>query len=121
MTDPEPDVTTPIAWRALPYGAQVGASGGEVVGTVLEVLGSDSEDLFHGLRVGLSGESRDVMLGSAHVTVLTAGLVQTDLRASDFKDLPTYADEATYHLASVGWLRKHLGWQKDAKSDEEPG
>jgi hypothetical protein len=28
---------------------------------------------------------------------------------------------ATYHLASVGWLRKHLGWKKDAKSDEEPG
>ena len=27
----------------------------------------------------------------------------------------------TYHLASVGWLRKHLGWSKDSASDEEPG
>ena len=28
---------------------------------------------------------------------------------------------APFHLASVGWLRKHLGWKKDAKGDEEPG
>ena len=28
---------------------------------------------------------------------------------------------APLHLASVGWLRKHLGWKKDAKGDEEPG
>ncbi len=121
MSDTPADSTTPIAWRALPYGASVAASGGEVVGIVTEVLGSDSEDVFHGLRVRLSGESRDVMLGSEHVTSLTAGLVQTDLGAGDFEGLPTYADESTYHLASVGWLRKHAGWVKDSKKDEEPG
>jgi len=35
--------------------------------------------------------------------------------------LPAYAEHATYHLASVGWLRRHVGWKEDSKSDEEPG
>ncbi|HEY7826812.1 MAG TPA: hypothetical protein VIB99_01185 [Candidatus Limnocylindrales bacterium] len=121
MADPTADTTTPIAWRALPYGASVGATGGEVVGIVTEVLGSDSEDVFHGLRVRLSGETRDVMLGSEYVSSLTAGLVQTSLPAAAFEGLPAYADENTYHLASVGWLRKHAGWVKDSDKDEEPG
>jgi len=35
--------------------------------------------------------------------------------------LPTFADTQNYHLSSVGWLRKHLGWRQDSKSDEEAG
>ena len=120
MTDTASDAT-PISWRALTYGTPVTAAGGETVGEVREVLGSDSEDVFHGLRVGLHSETRDVMLGSEHVVLLTAAQVQTDLGATDMERLPTYADEATYHLASVGWLRKHAGWKKDSSSDREPG
>jgi hypothetical protein len=55
------------------------------------------------------------------VSSLTAGLVQTSLPAAAFEGLPAYADENTYHLASVGWLRKHAGWVKDSDKDEEPG
>ncbi len=120
MTDAVAD-PTPIAWRAVIYGTPVAAAGGQVVGEVREVLGSDSEDIFHGIRVGLKGEQRDVMLGSEHVTLLTAARVETDLGATDIERLPTYLDEATYHLASVGWLRKHIGWTKDSGKDEEPG
>ena len=47
--------------------------------------------------------------------------VGTALTRSQVEGLPTYDETATYHLASVGWLRKHLGWKQDAKSDEEPG
>ncbi|MEA2620938.1 MAG: hypothetical protein QOC97_1711, partial [Chloroflexota bacterium] len=43
-------------------------------------------------------------------------LTRTDLDA-----LPAYEETATHHLASVGWLRKHLGWKKDSEGDEEPG
>ncbi len=120
MTD-SPSDAAPVAWRALTYGTPVLAAGGETVGEVREVLGSDAEDVFHGLRVGLRGESREVMLGSEHAVRLTAAQVQTDLSAADLERLPTYAEEATYHLASVGWLRKHVGWEKDSKSDREPG
>ena len=35
--------------------------------------------------------------------------------------LPDFDEPASYHLASVGWLRHHLGWKADSKSDEEPG
>jgi len=120
MTD-SPTDATPIAWRAVPYLTPVVAADGSTVGAVREILGSDSEDIFHGVRVGLSGESRDVLLSANLVTGLSAARVETGLPAAEFEALPTYVDEATYHLASVGWLRKHLGWTKDSGSDSEPG
>jgi hypothetical protein len=91
------------------------------VGTIREVLGSDSEDIFHGLRVGLAGRHRDVMVPAGNVTSMSTAEVGLDLSRAAVDALPTYDDVATYHLASVGWLRKHLGWTKDSKSDEEPG
>jgi hypothetical protein len=88
---------------------------------VREVLGSDAEDIFHGLRVRLSTGNRDVMVPSDDVTDLSESRVETDLSHSSIEALPSYDEVATYHLASVGWLRKHLGWRKDSASDEEPG
>jgi len=61
------------------------------------------------------------MIRADDVSNLTAEEVQTALSRSEIEALPTYDDIATYHLASVGWLRKHLGWSKDSASDEEPG
>jgi hypothetical protein len=120
MTD-SPTAATPIAWRAVTYLTPVVAVNGQAVGVVREVLGSDAEDIFHGIRVGLTGESRDVLLSANLVTGLTTARIETNLSPADFEALSTYADEATYHLASVGWLRKHLGWAKDSSKDEEPG
>jgi hypothetical protein len=111
----------PISWRSIAYGTPVVASDGESVGTVLEVLGSDAEDIFHGVRVALTEGHRDVMVAADDISALTTSVVSTDLTRSDLESLPAYAEEATYHLASVGWLRKHLGWVRDSKSDEDPG
>jgi hypothetical protein len=113
--------TDPIGWRAIVYGTPVTTIDGVRVGTIREVLGSDSEDIFHGLRVGLSGGHRDVMVPSANVTSMSTAEVGLDLSHAVVEALPTYDEVATYHLASVGWLRKHLGWAKDSASDEEPG
>jgi hypothetical protein len=113
--------TDPIGWRGLVYGTPVTTSDGVRVGTVREVLGSDAEDIFHGLRVELSSGRRDVMVPADLVTMMTSAGVGTSLSRSAIEALPTYDDVATYHLASVGWLRKHLGWKKDASGDEEPG
>jgi hypothetical protein len=120
MTDSPADATS-IAWRAVTYETPVVAADGQAVGIVREVLGSDAEDVFHGIRVGLKSEARDVMLSANLVTALTATRIETSLSPAGFESLPTYADEATYHLASVGWLRKHLGWTKDSGKDQEPG
>jgi hypothetical protein len=111
----------PVSWRGLVYGTPVLASHGTRVGTVREVLGSDAEDVFHGLRVRLDGADRDVMIAAAEIEALGSADVTTGLTTAEVMALPTYDEAATYHLASVGWLRKHLGWKQDSKSDEEAG
>jgi hypothetical protein len=116
MTDAEP-----VSWRALLYGTRILAADGQLLGTVREVLGSDSEDIFHGLRVRLDGQKRDVMIPADRLGPLSDAGVPTDLTRGQATALPDYDDEATYHLASVGWLRKHLGWRRDSASDEEAG
>jgi hypothetical protein len=111
----------PISWRSIVYGTPVTASDGARIGVVHEVLGSDGEDIFHGLRVAQAGRHGDVMVSADDIASMTLAEVRTVLTRSEFDGLPAYDETATYHLASVGWLRKHLGWRKDAKSDEEPG
>ena len=113
--------TDPIGWRGIVYGTPVTASDGARVGTIREVLGSDAEDIFHGLRVGLADGHRDVMVPGDAVTSMSTALVGLGLSREDVEALPTYDEVASYHLASVGWLRKHLGWTKDSAKDEEPG
>lgn len=110
----------PVAWRGVSYGSSVFADDGTKVGTVHEILGSDSEDIFHGVRVRLPSK-RDVMVSSGDVTNLSTDGVSTRLSPTAVEALPTFADTQNYHLSSVGWLRKHLGWQQDSKSDEEAG
>jgi hypothetical protein len=111
----------PVSWRGLLYGTRVLASDGQRAGIVREVLGSDEEDIFHGLRVGLDGERRDVMVAADRIDELGDAGVRTALTLDELRALPGYDEEATYHLASVGWLRKHLGWTRDSRSDEEAG
>jgi hypothetical protein len=117
MTD-----ATPIAWRAITYGTPVLAADASKIGTVREVLGSDADDIFHGIRVEIDKKTADdVVVTAAHVATITADAVTTDLSHDEASKLTRYSEEATYHLASVGWLRKHLGWVRDSESDEEPG
>ena len=116
-----PDESQPVSWRSIVYGTPVISRDNDRLGQVREVLGDDAEDVFHGLRVALADGHRDVMVSAHDVTSLATDVVQVDLARADIDALPTYSDEATYHLASVGWLRKHLGWRRDSQGDEEPG
>jgi hypothetical protein len=113
--------TEPVSWRSIVYGTPVTASDTIRIGVVHEVLGSDAEDIFHGLRVALTGQRQDVMVSADDIASMSLIEVRTVLTRSQVDRLPAYDETATFHLASVGWLRKHLGWQKDAKGDEEPG
>jgi hypothetical protein len=111
----------PISWRSIIYGTPVVSSDGSRMGEVREVLGSDTEDIFHGLRVRLAGQRRDVMLAANDVTGMSDETVRTSLTSSEIEAMGPYDETSTYHLASVGWLRKHVGWRRDSKGDEEPG
>lgn len=113
--------TQPIAWRSVVYGTPVVSSDEKSLGEVREMLGSDADDIFHGIRVALRDGHRDVLVPSDAVTSLSTTEVRTSLTRAELDALPAYEETATYHLASVGWLRKHLGWKKDSASDEEPG
>jgi len=112
----------PVSWRAIVYGTPVLAVDGTRAGSVREVLGSDAEDVFHGVRMTPSQHGReDAMVPADRITSMTQEAVTTDLTMAEISALPPFDEVATYHLASVGWLRKHLGWARDAESDEEPG
>ncbi len=111
----------PIAWRAIVYGTRVLASDGTPVGSVREVLGSDAEDVFHGVHLSQPHGRHDVMVAAGAITSITKTAIGTGLTTAEVAALPAFDEVATYHLASVGWLRKHLGWVRDSTSDEEPG
>jgi hypothetical protein len=111
----------PVSWRTIVYATPVISSDNATVGKVDEVLGDDAEDIFHGIRVALSDGHRDVMVSAAAVASMSTDEVRVDLSRSEVDALPTYEEEATYHLGTVGRFRKHLGWTKDSASDEEPG
>ena len=111
----------PIAWRSVVYGTPVIGADGATAGQVREVLGSDVDDIFHGLRVTLQTGHRDVMLAADDITSLTTTEIRSGLDRADLDALPAYDETASYHVTSVGRFRKHLGWKKDSESDEEPG
>ncbi|HEX7471928.1 MAG TPA: hypothetical protein VF323_02505 [Candidatus Limnocylindrales bacterium] len=111
----------PVSWRVIAYGTPVVSSDDVAVGTVREVLGSDADDIFHGVRVALASARRDVTVSVDDVESMSEDRIRTDLSRAEVEALPTYDEHATYHLASVGWLRKHLDWKRDSTSDEEPG
>jgi hypothetical protein len=115
------DTQRPVAWRAVVYGTPVVSADGQRVGEVHEMLGSDADDIFHGIRLARGGGHPDALVESDDVASLTATEIRLGLSRLEVEALPAYAEAATYHLASVGWLRKHLGWKKDSESDDEPG
>jgi len=61
------------------------------------------------------------MVAADDVTSLSTDGVSTQLTRTAIEALPTFAESENYHLSSVGWLRKHLGWKQDSSSDEEAG
>ena len=111
----------PESWRTIVYGTPVLAAGGERAGVVREVLGSDSEDIFHGLRVRLAAGGRDVMVPADDIDLLAAGGIRSSLTVGEIESADLYDETATYHLASAGWRTKHPAWKRDSETDEEPG
>ena len=121
MTEQASDAGAPIAWRGVVYGTVVVGVDGKRVGIVREVLGSDGEDIFHGLRVRLDGGKRDVMIDADDIASMAADGIALSIDGARASGLADFDEPATYHLSSVGWLRHHIGWTKDSRSDEEPG
>ena len=103
----------PISWRSVVYGTPVVAADGARVGTVHEVLGSDEEDIFHGIVVHLGRLGHRVFVLADDVSLITRSHVAVSLTSADLHALPVHAEEHTFHLGMTGLFRKHPGWTTD--------
>jgi uncharacterized protein YrrD len=115
---PEPEDEQPLAWKAVLADTPVYSREGDEVGVVVEVLGSEAEDIFHGIVVNRGVGSHEVQIPAATVSLISNKRVTTSMTAQEVSALPVYKPEDSYKLGYVGLLRKHLGWVPD---DREGG
>ena len=85
---PGPD--DPVAWRYVKPGTPVHGPDGDQVGTVETMLGSDQEDIFHGIavRIGLLGAARVVRADD--VAEMTPAVVVVRLDAEALSNAPEH-------------------------------
>ena len=117
VTDPDAerprDPEQPIAWRGVVPESEVRSSDGEHVGHIVDLLGSDNEDIFHGIVVQLGGLGHEVFIPADDVTLMTPSHIDVAYTADELKALPEHTEERQFELGWVGFLRKHLGWRED--------
>ena len=113
----QPDEELPLAWKAILADTPVYASDGEQVGVVGDVLGSQEQDIFHGIHVRGGTLQHDVMIPADRVAGITNRRIDASLSAEEIRALPVYREEESFQLGFVGLLRRTLGWQ----SERDPG
>lgn len=113
MNDQQPDPDQPISWRAVPEDTPVRSAEGEQVGTLADLLGSDVEDIFHGLVVRLGSHGRDVFIPADSVTVLTPSHVDVALSSAAIDALPAHDEDRAFDLGMKGIFRKRPGWIRE--------
>jgi hypothetical protein len=83
------------------------------VGTISDLLGSNQEDIFHGIVVHLGRLGHRVLVVADDVTVITRSHVDVALTSAEIHALPEHAEDHEYHLGVTGMFRKHPGWIED--------
>ena len=120
MKTPDSEQEHPLAWNAILLDTPVYSRDGHEVGVVREVLGSDAEDIFHGVVVRHGILSHDIEIPAAKVTRITNRRIDIDLSAQEIRELPAYSEETSFKLGFTGLLRRRLGWVPD-KEKGGPG
>jgi hypothetical protein len=113
MTQPPIDPDQPVAWRGVAQDTPVRTSDGETVGVVADLLGSDEEDIFHGVVVHLGRLGHHVFVPADQVDLMTATHVDVAPTSAEIHALPRYADAAEFEVGTVGHIHKHLGWKRE--------
>jgi uncharacterized protein YrrD len=108
----------PVSWKTILAETPVFSSDDEEVGTVHEVLGSEQEDIFHGIvvRSGLLG--KDVVVAAEDVTGLEEKRIDLALSADQVRALEAFKEEESYHLGIIGLFRRRLGWVPESRDPE---
>ncbi len=107
----------PISWREIPENLPVVSSDDQPVGHVSEVLGSQEEDVFHGLEVHLSTLGHRVLVPAARVSAMTTAAVTLAITSAEVHELPEHTEERAYELGWTGRFRKRIGWVREKDWD----
>lgn len=113
MRVPQDEEERPVSWKVVLEHTPVTAVGGDDVGTVAEILGSEQEDIFHGIVVSLGVLQRHVFVPAEQIASITNRRIEIGLDDEAVRNLPAYQPEQSYHLGMVGLFRRHLGWVRD--------
>lgn len=113
MSPSESTGADPISWREVTENTPVLTSDGENVGHVSEVLGSQQEDVFHGMEVHLGRVGHRVLIPAAQITEMTASSVTLALSSNEVHALPEHTEERAFELGWTGRFRKRVGWVKE--------
>ena len=85
----------PVSWFVIEAGWKVVDAAGEEVGSVDEVVGDSSDDIFNGLSVSTGLLSRPVYVPSEQVAQITQGHVQLRLTRDQVRHLGEYEEPPT--------------------------
>ena len=107
------DGDQPIAWRGVIQDTPVRTSDGESVGTLSDMLGSDREDIFHGIVVHLGRLGHHVFVPADQVSVMTLKHVDVTLTSAEIHALPVHDEERQFDIGIVGFFRKRPGWTRE--------
>jgi hypothetical protein len=78
---------TPVSWKVIERGWKVVGADGEDLGSVHEVLGDSTADIFNGLSVSLGLLRSSVYVPAERVTTIVDGCVELDVGSSQFDAL----------------------------------
>jgi len=81
-----------VAWKVVEHGWAVVAADGEEVGTVDDVLGDSTADIFNGVSVSPGLLRHSVYVPAEHVARIVEGRLDLDLPADAFHRLPEAGD-----------------------------
>ena len=85
----------PVSWFLIEPGWKVVDSSGEEIGSVDEVVGDSSDDIFNGLSISTSLLGRPRYVPSEQVGRITEGHVQLALSGSQIEQLGEYEEPPT--------------------------
>lgn len=85
----------PVSWFVIEAGWKVIDAGGQEVGSVDEVVGDSSDDIFNGLSVSTGLIGRPVYVPSEQVGSITQGRVQLKLTKDQVRNLGEFEEPPT--------------------------
>jgi len=104
-----PDANAPVSWFVIERGWKVVAADGSEIGSVEQIVGDSSRDIFDGLTVRVGMFDRERYVPAEQVARITEGRVELRLSADEAGSLRPYDEPAATReivpVAASWWTR----------------